>query len=86
MQIETPEPGWKATIYAAPPGAVPKSVPTGWTKVGGGTVTSKDKRFKLDTDGDALPLLPGLDHEARRRAPSARDLRDPACSQRVAAR
>ena len=24
MQIETPEPGWKATIYAAPPGAVPE--------------------------------------------------------------
>jgi serine/threonine-protein kinase len=53
MQIETPEPGWKATIYAAPPGPVPKSVPDGWTKVGGGTVTDKDKRFKLDTGGVA---------------------------------
>jgi serine/threonine-protein kinase len=50
IQIETPQPGWKATIYAAPPGAVPKSVPDGWTKVGGGTVNSKDKRFKLDTN------------------------------------
>jgi len=49
MQIDTPEPGFKATIYAAPPGAVPKSVPDGWTKVGGGTVSSGDKRFKLDT-------------------------------------
>ena len=31
----------------------PKSVPEGWTKVGGGTVNSKDKRFKLDTGGTA---------------------------------
>ena len=53
MQIKTPKPGWKATIYAAPPGSVPKTVPEGWTKVGGGTVTSKDKSFKLDTGGVA---------------------------------
>jgi serine/threonine-protein kinase len=52
MQIETPEPGWKATIYAAPPGAVPQSVPDGWTKVGGGTVDDKDVSFKLDTKSD----------------------------------
>ena len=51
LQIETPEPGWRATIYAAPPGPVPKSVPEGWTKVGGGTVSGKDKNFKLDTGG-----------------------------------
>jgi hypothetical protein len=49
MQIDTPQPGWKATIYAAPPGPVPKSVPEGWTKVGGGTVSAKQKSFKLDT-------------------------------------
>jgi eukaryotic-like serine/threonine-protein kinase len=49
MQIETPAPDWTATIYAAPPGALPKSVPGGWTKVGGGTVNTKDKRFKLET-------------------------------------
>ena len=53
LQIETPEPGWKATIYAAPPGSVPKTVPEGWTKVGGGTVNAKDKSFKLDTGGVA---------------------------------
>jgi tRNA A-37 threonylcarbamoyl transferase component Bud32 len=53
LQVDTPEPGWKATIYAAPPGAAPKSVPDGWTKVGGGTVSSDDKRFKLDTGGTA---------------------------------
>ena len=50
MQIETPTPGWKATIYAAPPGSVPKSVPAGWTKVGGGTVNTKNKSFKLATN------------------------------------
>ena len=49
MQIDTPNPGFRATIYAAPPGPVPKAVPDGWTKVGGGTVSSADKRFKLDT-------------------------------------
>jgi serine/threonine-protein kinase len=49
LQIDTPEPGFKATIYAAPPGPVPESVPEGWTKVGGGTVSSSSKRFKLDT-------------------------------------
>jgi eukaryotic-like serine/threonine-protein kinase len=51
MQIDTPDPGWRATIYAAPPGSAPESFPDGWTKVGGGTVNSKDKRFKLDTGG-----------------------------------
>jgi eukaryotic-like serine/threonine-protein kinase len=51
LQVETPAPGWKATIYAAPPGSVPKSVTGGWTKVGAGTVNSEDKRFKLSTDG-----------------------------------
>jgi tRNA A-37 threonylcarbamoyl transferase component Bud32 len=53
MQIDTPTPGWKATIYAAPPGSAPESVPEGWTKVGGGTVNTKNKRFELDTGGTA---------------------------------
>ncbi len=53
LQIDTPEPGWKATIYAAPPGPAPDSFPEGWTKVGGGTVSSKSKRFPLDTGGTA---------------------------------
>ena len=53
MQLQTPTPGFKATIYAAPPGPVPDSVPEGWTKVGGGTVNVKDKSFKLDTGGTA---------------------------------
>ena len=44
-------PGWRATIYAAPPGSAPTTFPDGWTKVGGGTVNSKDKRFTLKTDG-----------------------------------
>src|SRR4051794_23979301 len=53
LQIETPEPGWRATLYAAPPGPVPDSVPDGWTKVASGTVNAKDKTFKLDTGGTA---------------------------------
>ena len=53
MQIQTPKPGWKATIYAAPPGPAPPTFPDGWKKVGGGTVKSTDQRFKLDTGGTA---------------------------------
>jgi eukaryotic-like serine/threonine-protein kinase len=49
MQIQTPKPGWRATIYAAPPGPIPDTVPQGWKKVGGGTVKSADQRFKLET-------------------------------------
>jgi serine/threonine-protein kinase len=52
MQIVTPEPGWRATIYAAPPGDVPKSIENGWKKVAGGTVNNDEKRFKLDTGGE----------------------------------
>jgi eukaryotic-like serine/threonine-protein kinase len=50
MLIHTPVPGWKATIYAAPKGSVPKDV-DGWTEVGGGTVKAKKQRFTLDTSG-----------------------------------
>ena len=88
MQIDTPNPGFRATIYAAPPGPVPKSVPEGWTKVGGGTVTSSNKRFKLDTGGTEyryyLVWITKLADGRRQR----RDLRDPAVpgSRRVGAR
>ncbi len=51
MQVQTPQPGFRATIYAAPAGPVPDSVPGGWTKLASGTVNSGDKRFKLDTGG-----------------------------------
>jgi serine/threonine-protein kinase len=53
LQIQTPQPGWKATIYGAPAGAVPHSVPGGWTKLAAGTVDKKDKHFKLGTRGTA---------------------------------
>jgi tRNA A-37 threonylcarbamoyl transferase component Bud32 len=51
LQVQTPEPGFRATIYAAPAGPVPATVPGGWTKLATGTVNSGDKRFKLDTGG-----------------------------------
>jgi serine/threonine-protein kinase len=53
MTIQTPTPGWEATIYAAPPGGgVPDSIDSpGWTKVAAGTVKAKEQRFKLATDG-----------------------------------
>jgi hypothetical protein len=53
MQISTPSPGWHATIYAAPAGPVPATVPGGWKKVAGGTVSKKDMPFDLDTRGTA---------------------------------
>jgi eukaryotic-like serine/threonine-protein kinase len=52
MTVQTPHPGWKATIYAAPAGTVPKSITShDWTKVGGGTLKSEEQRFKLSTGG-----------------------------------
>jgi tRNA A-37 threonylcarbamoyl transferase component Bud32 len=51
MTLQTPKPGWQAAIYAAPAGKpVPASITSGWKKVGGGTVKSKDQHFKLATD------------------------------------
>jgi serine/threonine-protein kinase len=52
MTIQTPKPGWQAAIYAAPPGkGVPRSIGSGWTRVGGGTLKDSEQRFKLSTDG-----------------------------------
>ncbi len=53
LQVSTPDPGWRATIYAAPAGDVPHSVPGGWKKLASGTVDASDKSFKLDTGGTA---------------------------------
>jgi eukaryotic-like serine/threonine-protein kinase len=51
MTLQTPKPGWQATIYAAPAGKpVPQSITGGWKKVGGGPVKTKETHFKLATD------------------------------------
>ena len=84
LQLETSEPGFKVTIYAAPPGSVPKSVPEGWTKVGGGTVNQKDKSFKLDTDGTAYRYYLVWITELGKDASSA-EIAEIRLSQRVAA-
>ena len=47
LEIQTPSPGWHATIYGAPPGKAPASL-DGWTKLGGGVVARKNQRFSLD--------------------------------------
>ena len=67
-----------ATIYAAPPGPAPKSVPEGWTKVGGGTVNAKDKSFKLDTGGTEYRYYLVWITKLADGRPQRRDLRDPA--------
>ena len=51
MTIQTPVPGWRTTIYAAPPGGVPDGIGSGWRKVGGGAVKGKEQRFSLSTHG-----------------------------------
>jgi serine/threonine-protein kinase len=50
MEIQS-KPGWRTELYAAPDGPVPKSIDTGWTRVGGGRVSRSKQRFTLGTDG-----------------------------------
>jgi serine/threonine-protein kinase len=47
MEVQTPEPGWRAEIYGAAPGRVPASIESGWTRIGGGSVRSDNQRFRL---------------------------------------
>ena len=56
----------------------PKSVPEGWTKVGGGTVNEQRQALQARHRRHRVPLLPRLDHEARAGRRARRDLRDPA--------
>jgi serine/threonine-protein kinase len=51
MEIQTPETGWKADIYAASGSHAPESIDSGWTRIGGGTVHGDRQRFKLDAAG-----------------------------------
>jgi tRNA A-37 threonylcarbamoyl transferase component Bud32 len=53
LVLRTPQPGWKTTIYAAPPGAsgVPDDI-SGWTEVGKADITAKKQTIKLDTGGE----------------------------------
>ena len=77
MQIETPEPGWRATIYAAPPGEVPSRSTRAGRRSAAARSTARASASS-STRRRAVPLLPGLDHEARRGRRARRDLRDPA--------
>ena len=45
------KPGWRADLYAAPPGSVPKGIGSGWTKLNAGTVHQSVARFRLATGG-----------------------------------
>jgi serine/threonine-protein kinase len=51
MEIQTPDPGWKADIYGASGSHAPPGIDAGWTKLGGGTVRTDKQRFKLDAAG-----------------------------------
>jgi hypothetical protein len=57
MQIDTPNPGFRATIYAAPPGPVPKSI-DGWTKVGGDRLAPhlQERAGSRTSAGDVLQV------------------------------
>jgi eukaryotic-like serine/threonine-protein kinase len=52
MEIQSAEPGWKASIYGATGSRVPDGIDAGWKRLGGGTVRSEKQRFKLDAGGD----------------------------------
>jgi eukaryotic-like serine/threonine-protein kinase len=54
IEVQTPEPGWQAEIYGAPPGRVPESIDSGWTRIGGGSVRSGDQRFRLEGREDGI--------------------------------
>jgi serine/threonine-protein kinase len=51
MEIQTPQPGWKADIYGANGAHAPASIDSGWAKLAGGTVRTDHQRFKLDSGG-----------------------------------
>jgi serine/threonine-protein kinase len=51
MEIQSPQPGWKADIFGASGAKAPPSIDSGWTKLGGGAVRSDHQRFKLDAGG-----------------------------------
>jgi eukaryotic-like serine/threonine-protein kinase len=50
MEIQS-KPGWRAELYAAPDGPVPKTLDGDWTRVGSGRVSKSKQRFTLNTDG-----------------------------------
>jgi serine/threonine-protein kinase len=52
LDVQTPAPGWRAEVFAAPPGGVPESIESGWTRLGGGLVRREQQRFTLDTGGE----------------------------------
>jgi serine/threonine-protein kinase len=52
LVIRTPHPGWKATIYAAPPGAAVPGDVEGWTPLADAAVDQKKTTVKLDTEGE----------------------------------
>jgi serine/threonine-protein kinase len=51
MEIQTPQPGWRAEILGAGGNRVPESIDAGWTPLGGGIVRNEDQRFKLASSG-----------------------------------
>ena len=82
MQIETPEPGWRATIYAAPPGDAPKSIRRRLDEGRRRHRQQQGQALQARHGRPGLPLLPRLDHEARPGRRARRDLRDPAAAGR----
>jgi tRNA A-37 threonylcarbamoyl transferase component Bud32 len=53
LVVETPQPGWRADIYAAPGGGSAPTRLAGWHKVGGGSVDRRARRFPLATGSRA---------------------------------
>ena len=51
LELRTPTPGWKASIYVAPAGPVPPTVDRRWIRAGGGVIASETRRLRLETNG-----------------------------------
>ena len=49
LQIQTPTPGWQMELYASRARPSDEWPSDDWTEVGGGTVSRRTQRFKLDT-------------------------------------
>ena len=73
LQIQTPTPGWQMELYASRARPSDEWPSDDWTEVGGGTVSRRTPAVQARHGQQALPLLPGVDHEAPAGRGSRRD-------------
>jgi eukaryotic-like serine/threonine-protein kinase len=52
MEIQSPDTGWQTEIFGATGNRVPESIEDGWSRLGGGVVSSDHQRFRLAAAGE----------------------------------